>query len=101
MTGAECIPALKALSDGNLLRILRLLSKSPLSVGEISGELELADYNVSKHLKILTKAGLLECRKEGKERHYAIPGKFHGAPNTCDGVLDLGCCTFRFDHLPK
>ena len=101
MNGNACIPALKALSDETRLRILRLLSKSAVSVGEISEQLEVSPYNVSKHLRILRDAGLLVCEKRGKQRLYSIPEKLRDELKASGGVLNLGCCTFRFDRLPK
>jgi DNA-binding transcriptional ArsR family regulator len=101
MTGFDCIAALKALGEETRLRILRLLFKEPLSVNEISERLEVSQYNVSKHLRVMREAGLLEIEKQGQQRLYAVPEelKSHVAAN--DNVLDLGCCTFRLDKLPK
>lgn len=60
MTGLDCISALKALGEETRLRILRLLFKKPLGVNEISARLHVSQYNVSKHLRIMREAGLLE-----------------------------------------
>ena len=99
MTGIDCIAALKALSEMTRLRILRLLFHHQLSVNEISDRLKVSQYNVSKHLRIMREAGLLESEKRGKQRLYAIAPelKSHVAAN--NNVLDLGCCTFRLDKL--
>src|SRR5215475_1205576 len=101
MTGVDCIAALKALCEETRIRLLRLLFKKPLSVNEIAQRLNVSQYNVSKHLRIMREAGLLEVEKRGKERLYSIASalKSHVAAN--DNVLDLGCCTFRLDQLPK
>ena len=101
MKGTACISALRALGDETRLRILRLISKTALNVNEISERLEVSHYNVSKHLRILREAGLVECERLGKERHYGIPAKLRAELAASGGMLDLGCCTFRFDQLPK
>ena len=101
MTGLDCIAALKALGEETRLRMLRLLFKEPLSVNAIARRLKVSQYNVSKHLRIMREAGLLEVERRGKNRHYSVASalKSHVAAN--NNVLDLGCCTFRLDKLPK
>lgn len=100
MKGTGCISALKALGDETRLRALRLLAERALSVGEISEALKVTPYNVSKHLRIMREAGLLECRKEGRQRLYAIPHRLRAEMSEL-GTLDLGCCTFKFELLPR
>ena len=99
--GFDCISALKALGEGTRLRMLRLLFKHPLSVNEISERLKVSQYNASKHLRILREAGLLETEKAGKQRLYGVAARLkrHLAAN--NNILDLGCCTFRLDKLPR
>ncbi len=101
MTGLDCITALKALGEETRLRILRLLFKEQLSVNDVSERLHATQYNISKHLRIMREAGLLESRKQGKLRLYTVASglKSHVAAN--NNLLDLGCCTFRFDDLPR
>jgi len=101
VTGLDCIAALKALGEETRLRILRLLYKDPLSVNEISQRLEVSQYNVSKHLRIMREAGLLEVEKQGKLRLYGVPFDLKRRVAANNNVLDLGCCTFRFDKLPN
>jgi DNA-binding transcriptional ArsR family regulator len=101
MTGIDCIVALKALGELSRLRIVRLLLKEQLGVNAISERLGISQYNVSKHLRVLKEARLVEMQKQGQQRLYAlVPGlKSQLAANR--SVLDLGCCTFRFDKLPR
>ena len=101
MTGLDCIAALKALGEESRLRILRLLFKEQLSVNEITERLKLSQYNVSKHLRVMRDAGLLESEKQGKQRLYRVPSRLKAQVAANNNVLDLGCCTFRFDNLPK
>ena len=55
----------QALADCTRLRILALLRIMELSVGELAQVLGQSQPRVSRHLKILSDAGLLERRKEG------------------------------------
>jgi DNA-binding transcriptional ArsR family regulator len=101
MTGINCIAALKALSELNRLRIVRLLLKEQLGVNQISERLEMSQYNVSKHLRILKEAGLVEMEKEGQQRLYTVIPRLKNQLAANKNVLRLDCCTFRFDKLPK
>jgi DNA-binding transcriptional ArsR family regulator len=101
VTGLDCIAALKALGEETRLRMLRLLFKKKLSVNEIAEELAASQYNVSKHLRIMREAGLLETEKDGRRRLYTVASTLRSHVTANNNVLDLGCCTFRFDKLPK
>jgi len=68
-----------------------------MDVGAISGALGVSPYNVSKHLRVLREAGLLEVEKEGRLRRYALPGAIRREA-AAGRVLDLGCCSFQFDE---
>src|SRR6476661_6113146 len=101
MTGSICISALKALADETRLRMLRLLLKEQLSVNEISERLKVSAYNTSKHLRVMREAGLLETEKHGQQRLYRVPPKLKSQMEANPDSLDLGCCTFRIDKLPR
>lgn len=68
------ITIFKALSEITRLKIIWLLINmdSKICVSEIIEVLNEPQYNVSRHLKILSKAGLLEENKEGKWVYYYI-----------------------------
>ena len=101
MTGVNCMAVLKALGELNRLRIMRLLLKEQSSVDAIAHKLKISEYNVSKHLRILKDAGLLEMEKSGQRRLYVVASGLRGELAANRNVLELGCCTFRFDKLPK
>jgi DNA-binding transcriptional ArsR family regulator len=61
-----------ALAEPNRLRIIDLLRERPCAVGELSARLELRQPQVSKHLKILSDAGLVEGRVDGQRRIYRL-----------------------------
>lgn len=64
----------KALGEETRFRIIRILlkAKKELCVCEIEDILKIQQYNASKHLNLLKRAGLVEERKEGKLRMYKI-----------------------------
>lgn len=55
----------KALSDETRLRLMHVLNRHELSVNELVTILEMGQSRVSRHLKILTSAGLLTSRRDG------------------------------------
>jgi ArsR family transcriptional regulator len=62
----------QALADPSRLRILALLSRMELSVGELAHLLGQSQPRVSRHVRILADAGLVERRKEGSWVFLAI-----------------------------
>jgi DNA-binding transcriptional ArsR family regulator len=94
--GHDCVVALRALGEDTRVRIVGLLIHEALDVGEIAKRLGVSQYNVSKHLRILREAGLLEVEKSGRTRMYGLSEMIRGRA-TAGGVLDLGCCSFQFD----
>jgi DNA-binding transcriptional ArsR family regulator len=62
----------KALADRQRVRMLLLLQGRELCVCQIIAVLELAPSTVSKHLSILSSAGLVESRKEGRWAYYRL-----------------------------
>jgi ArsR family transcriptional regulator len=58
----------KALADQSRLHILETLAskQAPLSCGQIVSLRGLSAATVSHHLKILSDAGLIACRKDGQ-----------------------------------
>lgn len=101
MSKFNCITAMKALGDENRLRIIRLLMKGQCSVGEIVEAVGMTQYNVSKHLRILREAGLVEPEKNRQQRLYTLAAAFSRHLQENRNVLDLGCCQFDFSKLPK
>ena len=97
----DWIPVLTALADETRLRIVRLLLDGPRCVGDISEELEDSNYNISKHLRVLREAELVEMTKSGKTKECDLAVEFRKKLAENENLLDLGCCTFRFDELPE
>ncbi len=66
------IRVMKALSDPNRVRFIKLLGTRELCVCELRQLIGLAQSTVSKHLKILEEAGLVTFRKEGSWIIYRL-----------------------------
>jgi DNA-binding transcriptional ArsR family regulator len=92
--GNDCVVALRALAEETRVRIISLLMEEALEVGEIAKRLDVSQYNVSKHLRILREAGLLAVEKDGRRHLYSVPEDI--SRRAGGGVLDLGCCSFQF-----
>ncbi len=61
-----------ALAEPNRFRIVELLRDSPLTVGEIADRLGLVQPQVSKHLRVLSDAGLVEANPIANRRIYSL-----------------------------
>jgi DNA-binding transcriptional ArsR family regulator len=60
------------LAEPNRRRILDLLAVGEQPVGELVERLELSQPAVSKHLRILREAGLVEVRRDAQRRLYSV-----------------------------
>ncbi|MFL5662900.1 MAG: ArsR/SmtB family transcription factor [Ktedonobacteraceae bacterium] len=61
-----------ALMEPNRLHIVELLRDGPLTVGEIAERLGLQQPQVSKHLKVLSEAGIVEVQPQANRRIYTL-----------------------------
>ena len=66
------IKVMKALSDTSRVKIIKLLQQKEMCVCEMQSALKLAQPTVSKHLKILEEAGLVDFRKDGLWVNYFL-----------------------------
>ncbi|MGH2523849.1 MAG: ArsR/SmtB family transcription factor, partial [Anaerolineales bacterium] len=66
------LPTLSALAEPNRLRIVELLREGPRPVGEIAARLQLRQPQVSKHLRVLSEAGLVEVHPAAQQRIYRL-----------------------------
>ena len=101
MKAEPCITLLKALADETRWRIVRELLAQPLTIGQITGRLDVSQYNVSKHLRILREAGIVRSNKIGKQVECQVTPTFRQRLSRNKNLLDLGCCTFRFDRTAR
>lgn len=63
---------LHALSDGSRRTVLDALSRGEATVGELAALLPIARPGVSRHLRVLREAGLVEVRQEAQRRVYSL-----------------------------
>lgn len=72
----NALAVFKSLADPVRYRIIRILEKEPLSVNEICQILDLKQSRISRHLGIMSSAGLLQSHRNGssiiywRSRHY-------------------------------
>jgi ArsR family transcriptional regulator len=71
------VKVMKALSDPNRVKIVKLLQQKVMCVCELQGALGISQPSVSKHLKILEEAGLVEYQKDGLWVNYYLADGNH------------------------
>ncbi|GAN91277.1 transcriptional regulator ArsR/methyltransferase [Gluconobacter frateurii M-2] len=78
----QALTIFQALADMTRLRILALLREMELSIGEVAQVLGQSQPRVSRHVKILADAALIERRKEGSWVFLTL-----GAPEVLEPVF--------------
>ena len=68
----EFVKVMKALSDPNRIRIIKMLQHKVMCVCEMQAALQIAQPSVSKHLKILEDAGMVTFHKDGIWVNYQL-----------------------------
>jgi len=68
----DFIKVMKALSDPNRVKMLKMLQHKTMCVCEIKEALHISQPSVSKDLKILEDAGLVEFSKDGLWVNYRL-----------------------------
>ncbi|MGO4712972.1 ArsR/SmtB family transcription factor [Bradyrhizobium sp. 2TAF24] len=66
------IETFAALADPNRFRIVELLRAGPCPVNDIGERLQLNQPQVSKHLRVLKQAGLVEVQPRAQQRLYEL-----------------------------
>ena len=64
--------ALKALAEPHRRAILTLVAGEARPVGDIAGQLDITPQAVSRHLKVLHEAGLVDERREGTRHLFVV-----------------------------
>ena len=62
----------KALGDENRLALLECLKDGEKGAAELSEKIDISQSTFSHHMKILTDAGLVDYRKDGKWIYYTV-----------------------------
>ena len=63
---------LQALADGSRRKLLDMLRDSPATAGQLADALPIARPGVSRHLRVLRDAGLVEVRQDAQRRIYSL-----------------------------
>ena len=84
----------QTLSEPTRLQILNLLRTGEHNVGEIAEACECSSANVSRHLSMLTRNGLVERESRGNTVYYAI------ADESVYALCDLVCSNIA-RHVTK
>lgn len=82
---------LKALADPTRVRLSHILFFHELSVNEIVSVMDMGQSRISRHLKILTDAGILKCRRDGVWAFYSVSGTGDGKEimNALSPIMNL------------
>ena len=62
----------RALSDESRRTLLEALAGGPATAGELAALLPIARPGVSRHLRVLREAGMVEVRQEAQRRIYSL-----------------------------
>jgi DNA-binding transcriptional ArsR family regulator len=63
---------LQALADQSRRTVLAILRDHPATAGELADALPIARPGVSRHLRVLREAGLVDVRQEAQRRIYSL-----------------------------
>ena len=86
----DIVSGLKAAGEPTRLRLLRLLSEQDLTVSEMTQILGQSQPRVSRHLKLLTEAGLVERLPEGAWAFYRLADfGANGVPGLSQTIVSL------------
>ncbi len=72
---ATTTDAFNAVAEPRRRQILDALADGEFRVNDLVDLLEISQPQVSKHLKVLRKVGLVRVRKEGRQRVYRLDGR--------------------------
>lgn len=81
---------LTAIAEPNRFRIVELLRDGPRSVGGIVVDLDMGQPQVSRHLRLLAEAGVVDATKRAQQRIYRLRP---------DSMRELSDWTQRFAGL--
>jgi DNA-binding transcriptional ArsR family regulator len=85
---AQLVSVLRALADDTRLRALRLIAERPRSTQELAPLVGMTEAGLSKQLRVLAEAGLLERRREGYYVLYRlVPEQIAAVAPSLDAFL--------------
>ena len=72
LPSGELVEGLRALGDDTRLRVIALIAERPRSTQELAPLVGMSEAGLSKHLRLLARAGVLESRREGYYVLYSL-----------------------------
>ena len=63
---------MRALADESRRTVIETLAKGPASAGDLAALLPIARPGVSRHLRVLREAGLVDVRQDAQRRIYTL-----------------------------
>jgi DNA-binding transcriptional ArsR family regulator len=85
-----------ALGEPNRRAIVDLLSRGPMSVGELTSRLPISRPAVSQHLRVLLEAGLISYEQSGTRNYYRLDADTVGeVKDYLDGVWTKALKKFK------
>jgi DNA-binding transcriptional ArsR family regulator len=67
--------AFEAIGDPTRRRLIELLSEGERQAGDLASHFDVSFSAISQQLRILTEAGVVTSRREGRQRLYRIENK--------------------------
>ncbi len=87
---------LKAIAEPRRQQILRLVWRQERAAGEIAAHFEISRPAISKHIRVLREAGLVEERRDGTQRLYrARPERLADARRVLESFWDDGLAAIK------
>jgi DNA-binding transcriptional ArsR family regulator len=84
------VQSLAALADPTRRELVTLLARGELSAGELAERFPVSRPAISRHLRVLREAGLVQVRSEGRRRLYALdPGPLRELDDWLEQYRDL------------
>lgn len=75
-----------AIADPTRRRILELLGQHPEAVSDLAARFDISRPAISKHLRVLSEAGLVRAEADGRRNIYALqPEPFAAVRDWLDG----------------
>ena len=84
---SETLEALRAAAEETRLRMLALLAEGELSVSDLTDILGQSQPRISRHLKLLVEAGLVERHREGAWAFFRLDRTRRRGPRSCAPIL--------------
>ena len=96
----RCAQLLRAVGEVDRLRIIHHLREGPKYVGQLAELLHIDIVNVSHHLGILRRTGIVLNQRHGRSVQYRLNPVVHKPTPAArpSDYLDFGCCRLE---LPK